>query len=98
MDGNRRRVHGFTMATEARAAADVMREIARPIHGEAELGEIVPLIAEKRLVLLGEATHGSREFYDLRASLTRRLIADHGFAAVAVEGDWPDALRVDHFV
>src|SRR5690348_14274893 len=72
--------------------------IARPIYGENELDEIVELVAHKRLVLLGEATHGTHEFYDLRASITRRLIADHGFAAVAVEGDWPDALRVDRYV
>ncbi|MDB4954655.1 MAG: erythromycin esterase [Myxococcales bacterium] len=73
-------------------------EIARPIQGEAELDEIVEMVAQKRLVLLGEATHGTHEFYDLRAALTRRLISKHGFAGVAVEGDWPDSLRVDRFV
>lgn len=72
--------------------------IARPIYGENELDEIVELVAHKRLVLLGEASHGTHDFYDLRASITRRLITDHGFAAVAVEGDWPDALRADRYV
>ena len=76
----------------------MIRSIARPIYGETEVDEIAELVAHKRLVLLGEATHGTHEFYDLRAALTRRLIAKHGFAAVAVEGDWPDALRVDRFV
>ncbi len=77
---------------------EAIHAIARPIHGEGELDEIASLVAHKRLVLLGEATHGTHEFYDVRAALTRRLIADHGFAAVCVEGDWPDALRVDRYV
>jgi len=77
---------------------EAVHAIARPIYGETEIDEIAELIAHKRLVLLGEASHGSHEFYDLRAAVTRRLITKHGFAAVAVEGDWPDALRVDRFV
>lgn len=72
--------------------------IARPIYGEGEIEEIVELIAEKRLVLLGEASHGTKDFYDIRASITRRLISQHGFNAVAIEGDWPDAMRVDRYV
>ena len=79
-------------------APEAVRAIARPIHGEAELDAIAELIGEKRLVLLGEASHGTHEFYDLRAALTRRLITRHGFAAVCIEGDWPDALRVDHYI
>ena len=51
-----------------------------------------------RFVLLGEATHGTHEFYELRASLTRRLIAERGFRAVAVEADWPAAARVNAYV
>jgi erythromycin esterase-like protein len=72
--------------------------LARPIHGEAELDELAELIGGRRLVLLGSASHGTHEFYDLRAALTRRLITTHGFAAIVVEADWPDALRVDHYV
>jgi erythromycin esterase-like protein len=49
-------------------------------------------------VLLGEASHGSHEFYRQRARITQRLIAEHGFTAVAIEGDWPDAYRVNRFV
>src|SRR3569623_1970539 len=77
---------------------EAVHAIARPIYGETEVDEIAELIAHKRLVSLGEAAHGTHEFYVLRAAITRRLIAKHGFAAVAVEGDWPDALRVDRFV
>ena len=49
-------------------------------------------------MLLGEATHGSAEFYRARAAITRRLIERHGFTIVAVEADWPDAARIDDYV
>lgn len=77
---------------------DAIAAIARPLHGDAQIDQIAGLVAHKRLVLLGEATHGTHEFYDLRAALTRRLVSEHGFAAVAVEGDWPDALRTDRYI
>jgi erythromycin esterase-like protein len=77
---------------------EAIHAIARPIYGEAELDELAMLVAHKRLVLIGEASHGTHDFYDLRASITRRLITEHGFSAVAIEGDWPDALRVDRYV
>ncbi|MCJ2180716.1 erythromycin esterase family protein [Novosphingobium album (ex Hu et al. 2023)] len=51
-----------------------------------------------RVVLLGEATHGTHEFYAARAAITRRLIERHGFNIVAVEGDWPDIARIDAYV
>jgi erythromycin esterase-like protein len=77
---------------------EAILSIARPIHGEQDLDELAETIAHKRLVLLGEATHGTHEFYDLRAALTRRLMRRHDFAAVCIEGDWPDALRVDRYL
>ena len=55
-------------------------------------------IGEARLVLIGEATHGSHEFYQERATISRRLIEERGFGAVAVEADWPDAFRVNRYV
>ncbi len=55
-------------------------------------------IGNAEIVLIGEASHGTHEFYHERAQITKRLIADHGFGAVAVEADWPDALRVNRFV
>ena len=51
-----------------------------------------------KLVLLGEATHGTSEFYRARAAITRRLIEKHGFKIVALEADWPDAARIDRYV
>ncbi len=56
------------------------------------------LVGDARLVLLGEATHGTHEFYAVRAELTRRLIADHGFRGVALEADWPAAARADRYI
>ena len=82
----------------ARENLEAIDAIARPIRGDAQLDEIAALVADKRIVLLGEASHGTHEFYDLRAALTRRLVSEHAFAAVAVEGDWPDALRADRYV
>jgi erythromycin esterase-like protein len=56
------------------------------------------LVGDAHFVLLGEASHGTHEFYAARAQMTRRLIEDKGFAAVAVEADWPDAYRVNRYV
>ncbi len=53
---------------------------------------------DARVVLLGEATHGTHEFYTARAKITRRLIEKHGFNIVAVEGDWPDVAQIDDYV
>jgi erythromycin esterase-like protein len=81
------------------ALLEGVRAAALPVSGGAEdLDPLVERIGDARLVLLGEATHGTHEFYRTRAALTRRLISEHGFSGVAVEADWPDALRVNAFV
>ena len=64
----------------------------------ADLDPLVDRIGNRRLVLIGEASHGTAEFYRFRARLTRRLIEERGFTIVAAEADWPDAARIDHFV
>ncbi|HSD91375.1 MAG TPA: hypothetical protein VLB44_27815 [Kofleriaceae bacterium] len=61
---------------------EAIHSIARQIHGEAELDRIAALVGHKRIVMIGEASHGTHEFYDLRASLTRRLVARGRHAAV----------------
>jgi erythromycin esterase-like protein/predicted phosphoribosyltransferase len=77
----------------------LVRERALPLAGDpAQYDALVQGIGDARLVLLGEATHGTHEFYRERAFLTRRLIVEKGFAAVAVEADWPDAYRVNRYV
>jgi erythromycin esterase-like protein len=79
--------------------AGVVREAARPLGGGAgEYDELLELVGGARFVLLGEASHGTEEFYRARAEITRRLIEEKGFAAVAVEADWPDAYRVNRYV
>jgi erythromycin esterase-like protein len=87
----------FPGSTRDRRAIDAIRHAARPVTTGDE-AEILRFVGDAPLVLLGEATHGTHDFYEARAQLTRRLIADHGFTAVAIEGDWPDAYRVNRYV
>jgi erythromycin esterase-like protein len=68
-----------------------------PIEDEA-FAAMFDRFADARVVLLGEATHGTSEFYRARAAISRRLIERHGFNIVAVEADWPDASRIDRYV
>ena len=69
------------------------------ISGEAsDYTPLLDLIGDKRFVLLGEASHGSHEFYAERVRITKKLIIEKGFNAVAIEGDWPDAYRVNRYV
>jgi erythromycin esterase-like protein len=72
---------------------------AHPVAGAAgDYDALLELVADRRVVLIGEASHGTHDFYAERARLTRRLITERGFDAVAIEGDWPDATRVDRYV
>jgi protein-L-isoaspartate(D-aspartate) O-methyltransferase len=64
----------------------------------ADLNPLLLRIGSARIVLLGEATHGTSEFYRMRERITRELIVKKGFRFVAIEADWPDAARVDHYV
>jgi erythromycin esterase-like protein len=76
-----------------------IRDAAHPITGSADDYDLLlDLIGDAQVVLLGEASHGTHEFYHERARITRRLIEEEGFAAVAVEADWPDAYRVNRWV
>jgi len=70
----------------------------RQVENLADLRPMIERLAKSRLVLLGEASHGTHEFYTWRAEISKRLIADHGFRCIAVEGDWPDFYRVNRFV
>jgi protein-L-isoaspartate(D-aspartate) O-methyltransferase len=65
---------------------------------EASFSALLQRIGSARVVLIGEASHGTSEFYLLRAAITQRLIAEKGFQIVAAEADWPDAARIDHYV
>jgi erythromycin esterase-like protein len=76
-----------------------IRRVAQPLTGAAaDCGALLDMVGNARFVLLGEATHGSHEFYQQRTHITRQLIERNGFTAVAVEADWPDAYRVNRWV
>jgi len=78
-----------------RAVADT----GHPLRGSADdFDPLVQLVGDARVVCIGEATHGTDEFYHQRAQLTQRLILEKDFAAVAAEADWPDAYRVNRYV
>jgi erythromycin esterase-like protein len=80
------------VASEVKKALHALRGDAR------DYDPLLQLIDGARFCLLGEATHGTHEFYRERAEITKRLIKEEGFTAVAVEADWPDAFRVNRYV
>lgn len=87
------------LGTADRAAVAAVRRDAIRLTGDArDHDALLDQIGDARLVLLGESSHGTNEFYRERARITRRLIAERGFSAVAIEGDWPDAHRVHRYV
>lgn len=76
-----------------------LREAAWPLTGaKSDYDPLLERIANSRFVLLGEASHGTHEFYWHRAQITKRLITEKDFTAVAVEADWPDAYQINRFV
>jgi erythromycin esterase-like protein len=78
---------------------EALSDILRPLAGAAEdYDRIVDLVGDSRFVLLGEASHGTHEFYRERAEITKRLVQEKGFTAIAVEADWPDAYRINRYV
>lgn len=77
---------------------EALQREAFPLTELDHLSRVVEEVGDASIVLLGEATHGSREFYRIRAEITKRLITEKGFDAIAVEADWPDALRVSRYV
>jgi erythromycin esterase-like protein/predicted phosphoribosyltransferase len=81
------------------ALLEAVRNAAHPLTGSAgDYDPLMELIGDARFVLLGEASHGTHEFYRERAQITKRLIEEKDFTAVAVEADWPDAYRVNRYV
>ena len=78
---------------DAPAAAAVVRAACQPLVDDHDIRRITGAVGHASFVLLGEATHGTHDFYTLRARITQELIEEHGFSAVTIEGDWPDAYR-----
>jgi erythromycin esterase-like protein len=75
-----------------------VKEVALPLGEPADLDPLMERIGEARYVLLGEASHGTAEYYQWRAVISQRLIREKGFSFIAVEGDWPDCYRVNRYV
>lgn len=87
------------MSTADNGIVDAIEQRAIALTGaETDFDAIIEAAKDKAVVLIGEASHGTREFYGTRAEITQRLIAELGFAAVAVEGDWPDAYAINRYV
>lgn len=89
------------MARASKDAPDpaaVVRAACNPLVDDHDLTRIIATLGSASFVLLGEATHGTHDFYALRARITQALIEEHGFSAVTIEGDWPDAYRVNRYV
>ncbi len=78
--------------------AERVRELAQPLEDADDLDPLLERIGDAKYVLLGEASHGTSDYYTWRARLSKRLIEEKGFSFVAVEGDWPDCTRVNRFV
>jgi erythromycin esterase-like protein len=93
----RRHARG-TDSPATRHLIDEVRDLARPLRTPSDLRPLLDHVGHARVVLLGEASHGTREFYTWRAEVTRRLVEEHGFDFVAVEGDWPDCYQVNQYV
>ena len=77
---------------------DAIRSMALPLAGIEDLDSLIERIGDSRFVLLGEASHGTHEYYTWRAEISKRLIVERGFRFIAVEGDWPDCYRVNRYV
>ena len=81
-----------------RSLAADLRQSARALESASDLDPLIDRIGDARYVLLGEASHGTSEYYTWRAQLSKRLILEKGFSFIAVEGDWPDCYRVNRYV
>src|SRR5688572_11784081 len=92
-----KRIQARRGPTDASEIANGIRDRALPLADPSDLDPLIERIGDAHYVLLGEATHGTSEFYEWRATLSRRLIEERGFSFVGVEGDWPDCYRVNRY-
>src|SRR5438034_10130272 len=87
------------MPNTSSGLANLIRENLHPLTGAtSDYDPLIQQIGDAHFVLIGEASHGTHEFYRERAQITKRLIQEKDFSAVAVEADWPDAYRINRFV
>ena len=77
---------------------DLIKKISTPLNNPSDLDPLMNYIGDANYVLLGEASHGTHEYYTWRAKITKRLIQEKGFSFIAVEGDWPDCYRLNRYI
>jgi erythromycin esterase-like protein len=92
------RRHSSSEPSVSRDLLAEVRRLSQPLRGPADLDPLLARVGNARVVLLGEASHGTHEYYTWRTAITRRLVEERGFSFVAVEGDWPDCYRLNRFV
>lgn len=99
-DGRRSASNHVPGQSRGQSLPELIAEAAEPLpdFDDPAFGQLFDRFADRRVVLLGEASHGTSEFYRARAAITRHLIREHGFTIVAAEADWPDAAVVDRYV
>lgn len=99
-DGRRAATNHIPGQSRGRTVPEMIADAAEPLPDldDPAFARLFDRFADRRVVLLGEASHGTSEFYRARAAITRRLVEEHGFTIVAVEADWPDAAAVDRYV
>ncbi len=76
----------------------LVSDISTPLSHSSDLDPLMKHIGDSKYVLLGEASHGTHEYYTWRAKISQRLIKEKGFSFIAVEGDWPDCYRLNRFI
>ena len=92
--------HFFTREAilDTKEAIDSIKKNALPLNNQQDLEPLMKRIGDSRIVMLGEASHGTHEYYTWRAAISKKLIEEKGFTCIAVEGDWPDCYRVNQFI
>ncbi|MBI1344246.1 MAG: erythromycin esterase family protein [Terrimonas sp.] len=86
------------MHPDEKELVNIIRKNSFPLHSPSNLEPLLQKIGDARIVMLGEASHGTHEYYQWRAYITQRLIREKGFNFIAVEGDWPDCYRLNRFI
>lgn len=93
-----KRYYSSPVLFDEKLALLTISENSRPLTTIRDLDPLLNRIGDARIVMLGEASHGTHEYYTWRTAITQRLIKDYGFNFIAVEGDWPDCYRVNRFI
>ncbi len=83
---------------DEKEAISIIKEHSFHLRDSMDLNPLMERIADARIVMLGEASHGTSEYYTWRTYITRRLIQEKGFNFIAVEGDWPDCYRLNRYI